>query len=88
MSRDDKLEPQCRLCGPLFQAIGLSDVALGIGIALYLPDFIGRDPTTDLMVWIGSGIIVPSGVVMWWWGWRLGTDGFKPRSGPAVRRNR
>lgn len=88
MSQDHDAEQLRKLQLILIQAIGLFNVALGIGLALFMPAFIGRDPTTDIAIWISGGVLALSGVGIWWWGrFHLG-GGLDRRSGPVVRRQR
>ena len=51
----------------IFQVSGVTDIALGVAMAVFGPGFIGGDPQ---LMWICGGLLASLGVPMIWFGRR------------------
>jgi hypothetical protein len=50
----------------VFQLVGMTDVALGLAIAIWGPGFVGDDPVVDKVILICGGVLALGGLAMVW----------------------
>ena len=72
----------------VFKIVGVSDVVLGVVVAIFGPYVLGADPTiTALLIAIG-GLLAVSGLGIYWWGNRRFAVAQDQANAPAVVRTR
>ncbi len=64
---DEPTPEECRRARLLFYLSGVSDIALGVVLAVFGPGLIGGDPK---LMWICGGLLASLGVPKIWFGHR------------------
>lgn len=72
----------------LFQLVGATDIALGAGVAILGPGFVGGDPFIDRVLMIAGVFLAVGGIAMIWFGrHRYGAHQAEERSSPVFKVN-
>lgn len=89
MGDDEKTAQANRKTSILLQAMGLFDVVFGAAFVVFGPQWMGGDPTTDMVLMIFGGFFFLAGIALWWLGrFRYGAPTPDENAATVVRTRR